>query len=51
MQEYRGCRKGRLVADVVHVDEGLTEGLEPSVTEELVLMVSATGPEIQRGVS
>lgn len=38
------CRGGRVVADVVRVDKGHTEGLEPHVTEELVkLMVSAKG--------
>jgi pimeloyl-ACP methyl ester carboxylesterase len=47
--EYRGCRDGRVVADVVRVDKGHTEGLEPNVTEELVrLMVSASGGKIQR---
>ena len=50
--EYRGCRDGRVVADVVRLDKGHTEGLEPNVTEELVrLMVSATGGKIQRGTS
>lgn len=48
--EYRGCRDGRVVADVVRIDKGHTEGLEPNVTEELVrLMVSASGGKIQRG--
>jgi hypothetical protein len=40
------------VADVVRVDKGHTEGLEPNITEELVrLMVSASGGKIQRGAS
>jgi pimeloyl-ACP methyl ester carboxylesterase len=48
--EYRGCADGRLVADVVRLDKGHTEGLEPHVTEELVrLMVSARGGKIQHG--
>ena len=48
--EYRGCNDGRVVADVVRLDKGHTEGLEPSVTEELVrLMVSARGGKIQHG--
>jgi hypothetical protein len=36
------CKDGRLVADVVRVGKGHTEGLEPHVTEQLVkLMISA----------
>ncbi|MFN3514063.1 MAG: hypothetical protein ACK41C_13525 [Phenylobacterium sp.] len=39
---YPGCRDGRVVADLVRIDKGHTEGLEPKVTEEIVkLMVSA----------
>jgi hypothetical protein len=50
--EYPGCRDGRVVADVVRVDKGHTEGLEPNVTEALVrLMVSAAGGKIQRAAS
>ena len=41
---YAGCKDGRVVADVVRLDKGHTEGLEPAVTEELVkLMLSAKG--------
>jgi hypothetical protein len=37
------------VADVVRVDKGHTEGLEPNVTEALVkLMLSAKGGKIQQ---
>ena len=47
---YRGCRDGRVVADVVRLDKGHTEGLEPKVTEELVkMMLSARGGKIQHG--
>jgi hypothetical protein len=47
---YPGCVDGRLVADVVRLDKGHTEGLEPRVTEELVrLMTSAAGGKIRRG--
>jgi pimeloyl-ACP methyl ester carboxylesterase len=47
---YRKCRDGRLVADVVRLDKGHTEGLEPRVTEEIVkLMLSARGGKIQHG--
>lgn len=47
---YSGCKDGRVVADVVRLDKGHTEGLEPKVTEELVkLMLSAKGGKIQQG--
>ena len=47
---YRKCRDGRVVADVVRLDKGHTEGLEPKVTEEIVkLMLSARGGKIQHG--
>jgi hypothetical protein len=46
---YPGCRDGTVVADVVRIDKGHTEGLEPRVTEELVkLMVSARGGKLQQ---
>lgn len=46
---YPGCDGGRVVADVVRIDKGHTEGLEPLVTEALVaLMVSAAGGKIAR---
>ena len=46
---YPGCRDGKVVADVVRIDKGHTEGLEPRVTEELVkLMVSARGGKLQQ---
>src|SRR5262249_48073189 len=47
---YSDCRDGRVVADVVRIDKGHTEGLEPKVTEELVkLMLSAKGGKIASG--
>jgi pimeloyl-ACP methyl ester carboxylesterase len=47
---YPNCRDGQVVADVVRIDKGHTEGLEPRVTEELAtLMLSARGGKIQRG--
>lgn len=47
---YPGCKDGRVVADVVRLDKGHTEGLEPKITEELVkLMLSAKGGKIQQG--
>jgi len=40
--EYPHCKDGRIVADVVRMGKGHTEGLEPNVTEQLVkLMLSA----------
>ena len=47
---YPNCKDGQVVADVVRIDKGHTEGLEPRVTEELVkLMLSARGGKIQQG--
>jgi poly(3-hydroxybutyrate) depolymerase len=47
---FGGCRDKRVVADVVRLDKGHTEGLEPRVTEELVkLMLAARGGKIQHG--
>lgn len=37
---FPGCRGGRLVADVVRLDKGHTEGLEPRITETLVRMMA-----------
>lgn len=46
---YEACRDGRVVADVLRLDKGHTEGLEPRVTEEIVkLMVAAPGGRAQR---
>jgi hypothetical protein len=47
---FPGCKGGRLVADVVRLDKGHTEGLEPKVTEELIKMiVAAPGGKLQKG--
>ncbi len=41
---YPNARDGRVIADVIRLDKGHTEGLEPKVTEKLIeLMVSAPG--------
>ncbi|MEX1022710.1 MAG: hypothetical protein WD058_06140, partial [Dehalococcoidia bacterium] len=41
---YPDARDGRVIADVVRIDKGHTEGLEPNVTETLVrMMVDAPG--------
>ena len=46
---YPDARDGRVIADVVRLDKGHTEGLEPKVTEELIkLMVAAPGGKAQR---
>lgn len=42
--EYPDCREGRVVADVVRIDKGHTEGLEPRITEAIIeMMVEAKG--------
>ena len=45
---YPDCKDGRVVADIVRLDKGPTEGLEPKITEELIkLMLSAKGGKLQ----
>ena len=45
---YPGAKDGRVIADVVRLNKGHTEGLEPKVTEELIkLIVSAPGGKVQ----
>ena len=45
---YKGCKDGRVIADVVRLDKGHTEGLEPNVTDALVqLLISARGGKLQ----
>jgi hypothetical protein len=47
---YPDARDGRVIADVVRLDKGHTEGLEPNVTETLVRMiVEAPGGKARRG--
>jgi len=47
---YPDCKGGRIVADVVRLEKGHTEGLEPKVTEELIkMMLSAKGGKLQLG--
>jgi len=38
---YPKCEGGRVVADIVRLDKGHTEGLEPRVTEEIVKLMMA----------
>ena len=43
------ARGGRVIADVVRLDKGHTEGLEPKITEEVIkMMVAAPGGKAQR---
>jgi poly(3-hydroxybutyrate) depolymerase len=47
---YPNCKDGRVVADIVRLDKGHTEGLEPKVTEAIVrMMVAAPGGKIAAG--
>jgi hypothetical protein len=47
---YQNCDGDRVVADVVRIDKGHTEGLEPNVTERLVqLIVSAPSDKNSAG--
>ncbi|MDH5675909.1 MAG: alpha/beta hydrolase [Myxococcales bacterium] len=49
---YPGARDGRVIADVVRLNKGHTEGLEPRITEELVkLIVSAPGGKLGKVVA
>jgi hypothetical protein len=44
------CKDNRVVADVVRLQKGHTEGLEPNVTDKLIqLAVSAKGGKIKNG--
>jgi hypothetical protein len=38
---YPGAAQGRVIADVVRLDKGHTEGLEPGITRQLVTMIVA----------
>lgn len=45
---YPNAKGGRVIADIVRIDKGHTEGLEPNVTEELVkLMTMSPGGKAQ----
>ncbi len=46
---YPGARGGRLIADVVRLDKGHTEGLEPNITRTLIeMLLAAPGGKAQR---
>lgn len=42
---YPNCPEGLVVADVVRMDKGHTEGLEPNVTETIIRMMVEASPE------
>ena len=45
---FPNAKDDRVIADVVRLDKGHTEGLEPQITEELIkLMVSAPGGKLR----
>src|SRR5262249_37933682 len=47
--EYPKCKSGRIVADVLRLDKGHTEGLEPKVNEALIkMMIDAPGGKIRK---
>ena len=49
---YPGCKGDRVVADIVRLEKGHTEGLEPQVTEEIVkMMLSAPGGKLQQAAA
>ncbi len=46
---YPSCESGLVVADIIRLDKGHTEGLEPKVTEHIVkMMLSAKGGKLQQ---
>lgn len=48
MYIYPNARGGRIIADVVRLDKGHTEGYEPNITEELIkLIVAAPGGKLK----
>jgi hypothetical protein len=48
---YPNAKGGRVIADVVRLDKGHTEGLEPKITEELIKMIVAAPSGKARAVS
>jgi len=48
--QFPDCNDGRVVADVVRLQKGHTEGLEPNVTDKIIeLALSASGGKIANG--
>lgn len=49
IMRFPDCRDGRVVADIVRLDKGHTEGVEPKITEKIVrLMKQASGGKLAR---
>jgi pimeloyl-ACP methyl ester carboxylesterase len=49
VMQYSSCNDNRLVADVIRLGKGHTEGLEPNVTRHLLqMMLAAPGGKLQR---
>lgn len=49
---YPDAAQGRVIADVVRLDKGHTEGLEPNITRELVTMIkNAPGGKLQNALA
>lgn len=47
MRRHPGCNDMRVVADVVRIDKGHTEGLEPDVTKKIIqLMMRESGGKL-----
>src|SRR5262245_56566675 len=47
--EFPGCKDGRVVVDVIRMNKGHTEGLEPNITETIVrYMLEARGGKLQQ---
>lgn len=47
---FDGCKDGRVVADVIRMEKGHTEGLEPLVTQKILdMMMSAKGGKLNGG--
>jgi pimeloyl-ACP methyl ester carboxylesterase len=49
MYEFPNCNDGRIVMDVVRMNKGHTEGLEPKITDAIVkAMLAAKGGKLQK---
>jgi hypothetical protein len=47
---FPNCKDGRVVADIVKMQKGHTEGYEPNVTDKIIeLALSAKGGKISTG--
>jgi pimeloyl-ACP methyl ester carboxylesterase len=49
--EFPGCRDGRVVVDVIRMNKGHTEGLEPNIMDTIVqYMLEAKGGKLQQSL-